>query len=223
MHQKKNKNILLYFILFIFLGSIHNQILSKNNLLEIKYIKVFGLQDYENEKIIDDLNFLKFKNLYFINQNDIKNILELNNLIESYSVFKQFPSTLIIEIKKAELLANTYKDGTNYLIGSNGKLIKSENKNNQKPFLFGNFKNEEFLKLKNIISKSKLDFKEIKKFYYFDSGRWDIEIENGLLIKLPEKNLIKAINLSKDLITNKKFKNLKVIDIRVKNQVILNE
>tara|TARA_Y100001970_G_C13954448_1_gene709906 strand:- start:96 stop:767 length:672 start_codon:yes stop_codon:yes gene_type:complete len=223
MHRKKNKNILLYFILFIFLGSIHNQILSKNNLLEIKYIKVFGLQDYENEKIIDDLNFLKFKNLYFINQNDIKNILELNNLIESYSVFKQFPSTLIIEIKKAELLANTYKDGTNYLIGSNGKLIKSENKNNQKPFLFGNFKNEEFLKLKNIISKSKLDFKEIKKFYYFDSGRWDIEIENGLLIKLPEKNLIKAINLSKDLITNKKFKNLKVIDIRVKNQVILNE
>ena len=130
---------------------------------------------------------------------------------------------MIIEIKKAELLANTYKDGTNYLIGSNGKLIKSENKNNQKPFLFGNFKNEEFLKLKNIISKSKLDFKEIKKFYYFDSGRWDIEIENGLLIKLPEKNLIKAINLSKDLITNKKFKNLKVIDIRVKNQVILNE
>ena len=223
MHRKKNKNILLYFLLFIFLGSIHNQILSKNNLLEIKYIKVFGLQDYENEKIIDDLNFLKFKNLYFINQNDIKNILELNNLIESYSVFKQFPSTLIIEIKKAELLANTYKDGTNYLIGSNGKLIKSENKNNQKPFLFGNFKNEEFLKLKNIISKSKLDFKKIKKFYYFDSGRWDIEIENGLLIKLPEKNLIKAINLSKDLITNKKFKNLKVIDIRVKNQVILNE
>ena len=223
MHQKKNKNILLYFILFIFLGSIHNQILSKNNLLEIKYIKVFGLQDYENEKIIDDLNFLKFKNLYFINQNDIRNTLELNNLIESYSVFKQFPSTLVIEIKKAELLANIYKDGANYLIGSNGKLIKSENKNNQKPFLFGNFKNEEFLKLKSIISNSKLDFKEIKNFYYFDSGRWDIEIENGLLIKLPEKNLIKAINLSKNLITNKKFKNLKVIDIRVENQVILNE
>jgi len=223
MHRKKNKNILLYFILFIFLGSIHNQILSKNNLLEIKYIKVFGLQDYENEKIIDDLNFLKFKNLYFINQNDIRNTLELNNLIESYSVFKQFPSTLVIEIKKAELLANIYKDGANYLIGSNGKLIKSENKNNQKPFLFGNFKNEEFLKLKSIISNSKLDFKEIKNFYYFDSGRWDIEIENGLLIKLPEKNLIKAINLSKNLITNKKFKNLKVIDIRVENQVILNE
>ncbi len=223
MHQKKNRNILLYFLLFIILGTTHNQILNKTNLLEIKHIKVFGLKDYENKKIVEDLNFLRLKNLLFIDQNDIKNILDLNNLIESYSVYKQFPSTLTIQIKKTELLANIYKDGANYLIGSNGKLIKTDNKNDKKPFLFGNFNNEEFLDFKNIISKSKLDFAEIKKFYYFDSGRWDIEIENGLLIKLPQKNLIEAINLSRDLITNKKFKNLKVIDIRVKNQVILNE
>ncbi len=223
MLQKKSRNIILYFILFIFLGTTHNQILNKTNLLEIKYIKVFGLNDNENKKIIDDLNFLKLENLFLIKQNDIKNVLELNNLIESYSVSKQFPSTLIIQIKKTELLANIYKDGVNYLIGSNGKLIKTDNKNNKKPFIFGNFKNEEFLRLKNIFLKSEIDFKKIKKFYYFDSGRWDIEMENGLLIKLPKKNLIEAINLSKNLIINKKFENLRVIDMRVKNQVILNE
>ncbi len=223
MLQKKSRNIILYFILFIFLGTTHNQILNKTNLLEIKYIKVFGLNDNENKKIIDDLNFLKLENLFLIKQNDIKNVLELNNLIESYSVSKQFPSTLIIQIKKTELLANIYKDGVNYLIGSNGKLIKTDNKNNKKPFIFGNFKNEEFLRLKNIFLKSEIDFKKIKKFYYFDSGRWDIEMENGLLIKLPKKNLIEAINLSKNLIINKKFENLRVIDMRVKNQVIINE
>ena len=223
MLQKKSRNIILYFILFIFLGTTHNQILNKTNLLEIKYIKVFGLNDNENKKIIDDLNFLKLENLFLIKQNDIKNVLELNNLIESYSVSKQFPSTLIIQIKKTELLANIYRDGVNYLIGSNGKLIKTDNKNNKKPFIFGNFKNEEFLRLKNIFLKSEIDFKKIKKFYYFDSGRWDIEMENGLLIKLPKKNLIEAINLSKNLIINKKFENLRVIDMRVKNQVILNE
>ena len=223
MLQKKSRNIILYFILFIFLGTTHNQILNKTNLLEIKYIKVFGLNDNENKKIIDDLNFLKLENLFLIKQNDIKNVLELNKLIESYSVSKQFPSTLIIQIKKTELLANIYKDGVNYLIGSNGKLIKTDNKNNKKPFIFGNFKNEEFLRLKNIFLKSEIDFKKIKKFYYFDSGRWDIEMENGLLIKLPKKNLIEAINLSKNLIINKKFENLRVIDMRVKNQVIINE
>ena len=36
-------------------------------------------------------------------------------------------------------------------------------------------------KLKNIIDKSKFKFKEIKSFYYFPSGRWDLKTKSGLL------------------------------------------
>ena len=31
---------------------------------------------------------------------------------------------------------------------------------------------------------------EIKSFYYFDIGRWDIVLKNNKVIKLPVKNLL---------------------------------
>ena len=45
--------------------------------------------------------------------------------------------------------------------------------------------------------------------------------DKGILIKLPEKNLLKALNLSNDMIANENFKNNKIIDLRIYNSVIL--
>ena len=89
--------------------------------------------------------------------------------------------------------------------------------------MFGNFTNIEFLKLKKIIDKSKLDYGNIKKIYFFNSGRWDIELLDGILIKLPEKNFLQSINTSMDLISKNKIENIRIIDNRIEGQVILNE
>ena len=223
MHQRKSKNILLYFFLLIILGTINNYYLNKINLPKLKNIQVFGLSDDANKKIANDLIFLKFQNLIFLKSSQIKKIINSNTSVETYYVFKKFPSTIVIKIKKTEILGNLYRNGSNYLFGSNGKLIKTENKNNDKPFLFGDFTNEEFLKFKKIIDKSKLEYLDIKKIYFFNSRRWDIELFNGILIKLPENQSLKSLNLSAELILNNNFKNIKIIDARVNNQVILNE
>ena len=152
----------------------------------------------------------------------IKEIIDTHKSVETYSVFKKFPSSLVIKIEETKILANLYKNGSSYFLGSNGKLIEAENKKNDKPFLFGDFKNEDFLKFKKIIDKSKLEYSDIKKIYFFDSKRWDIELGNGLLIKLPEKRLLESLNLSTELMLSNDFKNIKIIDTRVNKQVILN-
>ena len=77
--------------------------------------------------------------------------------------------------------------------------------------------------MKQIIDKSKLKYTDIKNIYFFDSKRWDIELRNGLLIKLPEKELLESLNLSIELILSKNFKNIGIIDTRVSNQVILSD
>ena len=205
------------------LGTINNHYLNKIDSPKLKNIKVLGLNEDANKKIAKDLIFLKFQNLFFLKSPQIKKIINRNPSVETYSVFKEFPSTIVIKIEKTKILANLYKNGSNYFFGSNGKLIKTENKNNDKPFLFGDFTNEEFLKFKKIIDKSKLEYSDIKNIYFFDSKRWDIELRNGLLIKLPEKKLLESLDLSIELILSNKFKNIKVIDARVNNQVILNE
>ena len=80
-----------------------------------------------------------------------------------------------------------------------------------------------FLNLKKIIDESSLNFNEIKNLYYFPSGRWDIETSSEILIKLPTKRLKESLDLSLNLLNNEKFKNVKLIDLRQKNQVIVNE
>ena len=223
MHQRKSKKILLYFFLLIILGTFNNHFLIKVELPKLKNIEVLGLNEDINQKIANDLIFLKFQNLFFLKSPQIKKIIDTNNSVENYTVFKEFPSTIVIKIEETKIYGNLYKNGSNYFFGSNGKLIKSENKKNDKPFLFGDFTSKEFLNLKKIIDKSKLEYSDIKNIYFFNSKRWDIELRNGLLIKLPEKKLLESLDLSIELILSNKFKNIKIIDTRVNNQVILNE
>mgnify|MGYP001180415042 CR=1 FL=1 len=222
MHQRKSKKILLYFFLLIILGTFNNNFLDQIEFPKLKNIEVLGLNEDANKKIAEDLFFLKLQNLFFLNSSQIKKIINTNTSVETYSVFKVFPSTILIKIEETKILANFYKNGSNYFFGSNGKLIKTKTKKNDKPFLFGDFTNEEFLKFKKIIDESKLKYSDIKKIYFFDSKRWDIELSDGLLIKLPGKKLLESLNLSTELMLNDNFKNIKIIDTRVNNQVILN-
>ena len=58
--------------------------------------------------------------------------------------------------------------------------------------------------------------------YFFKSGRWDIETNQNIIIKLPKENLEASLNLSLDVLNNNEFKNIKILDLRQNNQVIVN-
>ena len=62
-----------------------------------------------------------------------------------------------------------------------------------------------------------------KKLYYFKSKRWDIETINGNIIKLSNNNLISSLELSQQLLKDNKLKYSTLIDLRQKNQIIINE
>ena len=79
------------------------------------------------------------------------------------------------------------------------------------------------MSLKRIIDNSRLDYKVIENLFFFPSGRWDIEISSGVLIKLPIENIEKSLELSLNLLNEKQFDNIKSIDVRPQNQVITYE
>jgi len=222
MHLQINKKIYFYFFLFIILGTFNNKNFNTFNFPKIDSLKIYGLQKIDDE-FVKSLEFFKLSNIFFINKFEIEKVLETNNLIEEYKIFKKYPSILEIEIIETKFLAKTNKGKEIFFVGSNGKLIKSKNETTSLPFIFGDFDINSFLDLKKIIDNSNLNFKEIKNLYFFPSGRWDIEILSGILIKLPNQNIKESLDLSLDLIDNKKFNNIKMIDIRQKNQVIINE
>ena len=132
-------------------------------------------------------------------------------------------SFLNINIKKTKFLAKINKNGQFFYLGSNGKFIKNNFLNNQLPFIFGNPDVTEFFKIKEIIDKSKISYSEIKNLYFFPSKRWDLELKNNTIIKLPNDNTNLALNLAIEFMHDNEFINNKIIDARIKNQIILDD
>ena len=226
MHQqidKKHKYILLV-ILFLCLSTINNLRFNNNfnNLSNIKYLEVMGLSDNLNQKIKDKISFILNQDIFLINENYIKENLNEYKYLESYEVFKVFPSKLIINLKQTNFLANTIKDNKKYIVGSNGKLIddKTLNLNLDLPNIFGNFSKKDFISFFDIIKDSKFNYSEIKDIFFFKSGRWDIKTKFGILIKLPKNEIKIALDKAQNIIKNPEI-NYKVIDLRIANQVIL--
>ncbi len=222
MHQQISKKIFLYFFLFILLGSLNNKEFSKFEFLKINEINVSGLTNQQNADLTKSLDYLKNKIIFFIDKNVIINILNTNKSIEKFSIIKKYPSSIDIDIIPTKYLANYNKDGKFFLIGSNGNLILSDNRKNNLPYVFGKIDNNVLLKFIDMIENSQLNYKEIKNLYYFDSGRWDLEMRSGILIRLPKNKLKESLNFSFKIMKNKKFDELKIIDLRQKNQVIIN-
>ena len=223
MHQRKGKKIFFYFFLLILVGSINNFKFNSSEFIKIKTINVSGLDKKNNENISLSLVNLYFQNIFTINSYDLIKKIESNKLIEKYKITKIYPSTIDIKLKKTNFLAKLKKEEKIYVVGTNGKLLDNNQFNLEIPFIFGNPQVEQILELKKIIDKSEFSFSKIKNLYYFQSKRWDMELENNTIIKLPKENINEAINLIVKLMKNKNLEKVKVFDARIKNQIILND
>ena len=91
------------------------------------------------------------------------------------------------------------------------------------PFIFGKPDSNEFLQFKKKIDQSNFPYDEIKNLYFFPSKRWDIELKNKIIIKLPIENVSNSLDDIFRFLNNDNIKNIKTIDARVKNQIILND
>ena len=222
MPQQISKKILVYFFLFIIFGSLNNKNLAQLKFPNIEKIKIEGLEE-ENKEFQKSLDLFKMETLFNLDKLKVRELLNSNNLIEEYVISKRYPSSLEIKIIETELLALLNKKGKSFYIGSNGKLIETEDVVKNLPYIFGDPNIEKFLTLKRMIDRSKLDYIDIENLFFFPSGRWDIEISSGVLIKLPIKNIEKSLELSLNLLDYKQFDNIKSIDARPRNQVITYE
>ena len=219
------KKIYFYLFIFLLINSILNLNFNKNlkDKFSINSIIVNTKHKEVNEKVLLKLNFLSSQNIFFINKNNILSILENLNYLESFDVKKKLPSSIIVNAKKTELIAQTYSEKNKYFIGQNGKLIKEKEITNivNLPTIFGKFEVEDFLYLKKIILLQKINHKNILKFYSHKNKRWDIYFNNNILLKLPSDNIINSLKLFNKLQKLNKVKPNMVVDLRIPNRVIL--
>jgi len=218
---KKNK-IILYLIFLFILSTTSGKFIENQNGYSSKIIKINikGLTNFENSKILNELNSLQYENILIIKKKEIKKIISKYNIIEEYSVKKIYPSTISINIKPTKFIARISNDDR-LLVGTNGKLIENKKNNEILTYIFGEFNSKDFLFFKKNIEQSKFTFTEFKTLYFYPSSRWDILTNDNILIKLPQGNYLKSLNLAYKIINNSHFKNKKLIDLRVDNHLII--
>lgn len=224
MHQRTNRKIIIYLFLFAILASVNNFKYINLQLFKIDLINISGLNDTENSNLYEKIINYKKKNIFFIDNLEISKNINSNNLVEKFWVFKEYPSTININLIKTNFLGITKINNIDYLIGSNGKLIKKRNDQViDLPFIFGSIDANDFLILKEILDKSNFDASKIENFYYFKSNRWDIKTKKGLVIRLPSEINVNLLNTVNQIIEDENFKNIKTLDFRQTNQIITYE
>ena len=194
----------------------------KNLNLNIKEIEIKNNLIIKTDKVKRKLDFLYDENLFLLNTDKIQEIFNKEEFIESFLVKKIYPNTLkliIVEKKPIAILQNKKKK---HYISDKGVLINfvEIDRYNDLPIVFGNGKN--FYSLYLDLQSIKFPLETIKSFYFFDSGRWDLIMQNDKIIKLPIKNYLSSLTnfmLSK---TNNNFNVYKIFDYRIRDQLILN-
>ena len=205
-------------ILFSTFISQHKSSIDKFKIKEIKLENNKILKDQEIKK---NLSFLYDKNIFFINKYEIKKVLEQNKFINSLKIKKVYPDKLVIEIFEKEPLAIIIQNKQKFFLGEKIDLIEYKDISNytQLPIIYGD--NESFKILFNNLQQTNFPIELIKKYFLFESNRWDLEMNDKKLIRLPSVNYNKSLKNFLEIKTNRNFDKYKVFDYRLVDQLIL--
>ena len=219
------KKIYFYLVSFLFISTIFNNNLISNlkNVFKIREVKVENVKKEINDNILSNTSFLLGENIFFVNKNFLLEKFDKLNFIESISIKKKYPSIINIQTKQTNLIAITYLDQKKYFVGQNGKFIIAKQISNKKklPTIFGKFKPDDYIFLQRELLNQKIDLDEITRYYFHKNKRWDLYFSNNIIIQLPNKNISEAINLFKKFRSKNNINSNKIIDLRIKNRLIL--
>ena len=210
-------------ILFVFLTTYIPKFdftISPN--FSIQKIEIEGNSILNSDEIVRKLNFLYTENLFFLNLKDIEKNLKNETFIESFSVKKIYLNTLKIRIVEKQPIAILQNKKRKFYISDKGDFIdfKDIERYRDLPTVFGNGKF--FYSLYKDLEYIKFPLEDVKSFYFFESGRWDLLMYDDKQIKLPIKDYLISLKNYMESKSNSNFNKYKIFDYRIKDQLILN-
>ena len=222
--MKKTTTVLsLFLILIMFTTFNPNNLDFGSHFFKIKKIEIKNLKILEKKNVENQFKKELFdSSLFILDEKIIEKVLKKNTFIDFLEFKKIFPHKLQIIVHEKETIAILNDKRDKYYLTRNGEKIEFfKNQILEKlPNIFGKEKN--FLEIYSVLTKINFPISKIKSFYYFDIGRWDILLENNVIIKLPVKNFDISLKNFLDLDKKIDFEKYSIFDYRIKNQLILN-
>lgn len=219
--MKKRKKILILLIIFFLTSTFYPHNLQ-NKFFSLKTITV-----QSEHNIYDNVVRSKLKNYYGENILFLKKKLIIDNLreidfIENIKIVKKLPNELIIIFEEIVPIAIYEKNSDQFLISDSGKLVKIVNHDryNNLPQVYQMESVKEFIIFYSTLKETEFPTDLIRNFVFFRIGRWDLELFDGTIIKLPSLNVAKSLKKLNSLLKSQYLGNVNLIDLRIENQII---
>ena len=216
----KNRFIIGATLIILFTTFISEKNFTIKN-LTINEIRFENNKIVSNEELIKDLSFLYNKNIIFLNTLEIKKKLKKNSFIESLQVKKVYPNKLVIKIFEKQPIAIIFHENKKFFLGKKFELIKYKKIFKYENLAVINGDEKSFKKLFINLKKTKFPSDLVKKYELQKAGRWNIELIDGRLIKLPINNYKKSLKNFLKIKADRNFEKYKIFDYRLNDQLIL--
>jgi len=226
--MKKLYRIVTLLVLLIFLTTYSPNELNifptkKNLFFKIQNIEVVNNHLINKNKIVEKLAQIYEKNILFIKRDDVERPLKSIDFLEKIEVKKKYPNTIIIKVYETKPVAILFRKNEKYLLDSSSNLILFNENTiaDDFPNVFGEGAEREFMDFFNHLENNNFPKQRIKNFYYFQIGRWDLQLLNNKIIKFPPNKIVKAIQQSIELLSHKDFNNYNIIDLRIHGKIVV--
>ena len=230
--------ILLFFTLFIAYFSFFkykdfiyeqlilnkNKILFRSNNISRPSIIILGNKYIDKKSLVRELN----KNLdLFKNKSHLSNIshvLKKKSLIKKFIITETSENLLKIKIEEKNIIGLTNYKNKNYLIDEFNNLIEEKITPNlfNLPIFIGKNSNKNANVILRLIKENDIKL-NYTSFSFIDDRRWNINLNNGVKILLPENKVLDTLKLLKKI--DSKYDILKgnfiEIDLRIYGKYFL--
>tara|TARA_E500000178_G_C17012189_1_gene751110 strand:- start:1327 stop:1986 length:660 start_codon:yes stop_codon:yes gene_type:complete len=217
------KNRLLTALILLLLLSTYNiqNTFSLSSKIKIQEVIVTNNLILDDRMIKKKLSFLYQTNIFLLNTNKIASELKGFDFIDSFEIKKLYPNKIRIKIFEKKPIAIIQNKQVKKYFTNLGEIINfiDLKEYNDLPIVFGDKDN--FLVFYQKLKQANFPIKEVKKFYLFESKRWDLITNNNQVIKLPIQNYELSLKNFIDLKKKSNFQKFRTFDYRIKDQLIL--
>jgi cell division septal protein FtsQ len=230
--------ILLFFlIIVIYIFLFYDQKIFKqfNSIIEnysdkyqysLLVVNINGLNNINEDEILNLIKPYKDSSIFLIPIKKIAKKISQNNWVKSINIQSNYKDTIEINIDESKPIG-IYTIGIQNILFSDDLKILENIANNEKRFsalikFEGKNSIHESIKLIDSFPDDFIQY--VDKAFLINQRRWDLELKNSILLKLPENNIKEALENYKKIyinFSNEELIEIESIDLRMKQKIIL--
>ena len=230
--------ILLFFLItVIYILFFYDQKIIKqfNSIIEnysdkyqysLSVVNINGLNNINEDEILNLIKPYKDSSIFLIPIKKIAKKISQNNWVKSINIQSNYKDTIEINIDESKPIG-IYTTGIQNILFSDDLKILENIANNEKRFsalikFEGKNSLHESIKLIDSFPDDFIQY--VDKAFLINQRRWDLELKNSILLKLPENNIKEALENYKKIyinFSNEELIEIESIDLRMKKKIIL--